>query len=50
MSHAEKLKKAVSLQQNGKFENAAQLYRRVLAEEPDNPDALHMLGLLSYQK
>ena len=50
MSHAEKLKKAVSQHQNGDFENAALLYRQVLAEEPKNADALHMLGLLSYQE
>ncbi len=49
MSHTETLKKAVSQHQNGEFENAAQLYRQVLAAEPDNADALHMLGLLSYQ-
>ena len=50
MSHTETLKKAVSQHQNGEFENAAKLYRQVLAEEPGSADALHMLGLLSYQE
>src|SRR5438874_631251 len=28
---------------------AAQLYRQVLERDPDNPDALHLLGVLHHQ-
>jgi len=50
MSHAAKLKKAVGHHQNGQLDNAETLYRQVLSEKPNDADALHMLGLLSYQK
>lgn len=38
------------LHQAGRYEEAEQLYRQVLALDGDQPDALHLLGLLTYQK
>ena len=40
---------AVRLQQQGRYPEAEQIYREVLAEAPGQPDALHFLGLLAYQ-
>ena len=31
----------------GRFEEAEAIYRRVLAAEPNNPDALHLLGMIA---
>ncbi len=50
MSHTAKLKEAVNQHQSGQLEDAEGLYRQVLSEKPNDADALHMLGLLSYQK
>ncbi|MGO9438622.1 MAG: tetratricopeptide repeat protein [Terracidiphilus sp.] len=35
--------------QAGQFAEAEQIYRQVLAVEPDHPDALHLLGMVAYQ-
>ena len=35
--------------QAGRFDRAEALYRKVLAADPDDPDALHLLGVLAYQ-
>lgn len=43
------LQQAVSLHQNGQYLQAQALYRNVLAEVPDQVDALHYLGVLHYQ-
>src|SRR5262245_8655183 len=43
------LKQAVDLHRAGRLDEAAVGYQRVLAEEPENPDALHFLGLVAYQ-
>jgi Flp pilus assembly protein TadD len=32
----------------GRFAEAEQIYREILAAEPDNPDALHLLGMLAH--
>lgn len=40
---------AVRLQQQGRYPEAEQIYRAVLAESPRQPDAMHFLGLLAYQ-
>ncbi|HVT88132.1 MAG TPA: tetratricopeptide repeat protein [Tepidisphaeraceae bacterium] len=40
---------ATRLHQNGRFEQAEQIYRQVLAIQPRNPDALHLLGLIEHQ-
>jgi tetratricopeptide (TPR) repeat protein len=38
---------AVRLHQQGQVAAAEQIYRQVLAQDPGNPDALHLLGLLA---
>jgi len=44
------LKKALSLHQTGKFAEAASLYRKLVSENPRNADALHLLGVLEFQR
>lgn len=39
------LARALALHQQGRYADAAVLYRAVLDAEPDHPDALHLLGL-----
>jgi tetratricopeptide (TPR) repeat protein len=41
---------AIAMHQSGKLESAAQLYRKVLAQEQENADALHLLGVLHHQR
>lgn len=43
------LQAAVSHHQAGRFAEAEQLYRQVLAVQATQPDALHLLGVLAYQ-
>jgi len=40
---------AVELHQSGRLKEAEQAYRGALREDPRNPDALHLLGLLAHQ-
>jgi predicted O-linked N-acetylglucosamine transferase (SPINDLY family) len=40
---------AVRHQQSGKLHEAELLYRQILSQQAEHPDALHMLGLLAYQ-
>jgi tetratricopeptide (TPR) repeat protein len=40
---------AVEHHRQGRLEQAGTLYRQALEAEPDNPEALHLLGLLSHQ-
>ena len=35
---------------SGRLEQAASLYGQILAREPDNADALHLSGLIAYQR
>ncbi len=44
---AAELQAAVRQHQTGRLEDAAAGYRRVLAEVPEDPDALHLLGLIA---
>jgi Flp pilus assembly protein TadD/2-polyprenyl-3-methyl-5-hydroxy-6-metoxy-1,4-benzoquinol methylase len=44
------LGEAVRLHQSGLMEQAALLYRKVLASDPRNPDALHLLGMIALQQ
>ena len=44
------LKKALSLHHKGQFAKAATLYRKILAQNPKNADALHLLGVIEYQR
>ncbi len=41
---------AVQLHRSGRLDEAEALYRLILEASPDNPDALHFLGLLSHQR
>jgi tetratricopeptide (TPR) repeat protein len=44
------LRQAFKRHQKGQFSGAARLYAAVLAHQPNNFDALHLLGLLNYQE
>ena len=46
----EALAGAVLLHQGGRLTEAEAVYRQVLAEDPDNPDALHFLGVICHQR
>ncbi len=41
-----RLNEAMELQIDGKLDQAEPIYRDILASEPDNPDANHLLGLI----
>ena len=41
------LNEAVELHRNGRLGAAEKIYRQVLAEQPQNADALHLLGLIA---
>ena len=43
------LQRALADHHAGRAGDAEAGYRRVLAEQPDNPDALHLLGVLATQ-
>lgn len=42
------LAEAVAHHQAGRLAEAERLYRRILADQPDHPDALHLLGLVAH--
>src|SRR5687768_2184964 len=44
------LRIAVGLHQDHEYEPAETIYRRVLAVEPEQPDALHFLGVLLHER
>src|SRR6266478_8923785 len=44
------LKKAFSLHQKGKLDEAGSLYRKILKQYPRNADALYLLGIIELQK
>ena len=44
------LRKAIAHHQQGALDEAAALYGEVLQSMPDNPDALHYLGVVCHQK
>ena len=46
---SEELGKAINLHQNGQFQQAEVIYKKVVRHAPKHPDALHMLGILSTQ-
>ncbi|MGE0083705.1 MAG: tetratricopeptide repeat protein [Desulfococcaceae bacterium] len=46
----EKLVKAVGFHQAGQLDSAENIYKEILALQPDNPDALHFLGVIFHQK
>ena len=45
-STRKQLEHAMTLQRRGNFVDAGVIYRTILANEPDNPDALHLFGLV----
>jgi GT2 family glycosyltransferase len=46
----DRMERALAAQQRGELDLAEQLYWAVLAKYPGMPDALHMLGVIRYQK
>jgi tetratricopeptide (TPR) repeat protein len=44
------IQQAVALHQQGRLDEAASLYTRVLKTQRDNFDALHLLGMLNHQR
>lgn len=40
---------ALSLHQAGRLDEAAQIYRQILAIDPDHADCLHLLGMVAFQ-
>ena len=44
------LNSAVALHQSGKLEAAARAYRRILEQRPEEPHALHLLGVVHVQR
>lgn len=43
------IKTAIELHQSGQLKQAKALYRDILNTQPDNPDALHLYGLVCHQ-
>jgi predicted O-linked N-acetylglucosamine transferase (SPINDLY family) len=41
---------ALGLHQSGNLAAASELYQKIIEVAPNNPDTLHLLGVLSYQK
>ena len=50
MTTQELLQQAMPLHQAGRLDEAEPLYRQVLATEPGNYPALHLMGLLRLQQ
>ena len=46
---SEALAIAVQHHQAGRLQQAEQIYRNILAVEPNNANAIHLLGLIAYQ-
>lgn len=44
------LQQAVSFHQQGRLEQAEQLYKAILHIQPEQADALHLLGFIAYQR
>ena len=40
---------AIQHHQGGRLQAAEQIYRQILAAEPDQPDAWHLLGVMAHQ-
>ncbi|HEY4264607.1 MAG TPA: tetratricopeptide repeat protein [Micropepsaceae bacterium] len=45
-----RIREAIALHQQGRLAEAERLYRDILAHTPDQPDALHFLGILEGQR
>jgi protein O-GlcNAc transferase len=48
--HSTNIKDAIQLHQKGMLEEAEAIYRRILQDQPENSDALHLLGVIAYQR
>ena len=48
-SVAQLFESAVRFHQSGQFADAERYYRQILAQSPDYPEALHLLGLINLQ-
>lgn len=46
---SQELTRAMALHRNGRFAEAGTAYQAILAKDPENADALHLLGLIAYQ-
>lgn len=46
----DRLEQAAILHRQGQTEQAAQVYQDILAQDPDHPDALHLLGVAHCQR
>ncbi|MEN8134119.1 MAG: tetratricopeptide repeat protein [Thermodesulfobacteriota bacterium] len=46
---SEELGKAITLHQNGQFQQAKVIYKKIIRHSPMHPEALHMLGILYTQ-
>ena len=49
MNVEKKLDQAIAFHQAGRLSEAEKLYQQVLADNPQNADALHLLGVIAYQ-
>ena len=49
MTIAQTLAVAIRHQKAGQLQQAETLYRQILSQQPDNPEALHYLGLIAHQ-
>lgn len=43
------LQKAIQYHKSGQFQKAEYQYKRILKTDPNQPDALHLLGVMAYQ-
>jgi len=43
------LKKAIRHHQKGDLQRAETLYRRILHDQPEHPEALHLSGIIAHQ-
>ena len=48
MNRSHAIVRAIGYHRDGRKDVARQLYRRILDQQPDHPDALHLLGVLDY--
>ncbi len=46
---AGRMQESIRLHRSGRLEEAGEVYRRILRENPRQPDALHLLGVIEYQ-
>jgi tetratricopeptide (TPR) repeat protein len=49
LSVSEAIQRGLEHHQAGRLPDAERIYQRVLRDQPNNPDALHLLGLIAHQ-